>query len=494
MSRGRKKDLRPNPDEGHKDAPTASPLDTQERAHSRLEDLFEISKLFATFASVNETFGPALTVVARTLPLRSAILIDEDNGEYRTFIWPLEGQNTEQMQTVRKHAEATYRYLVGSVAPTASPTVNKGAEPERPRPTMPGGDLAKRLIAIPLVVAHRPLFGILQTEGTQPFDKGDLTFVNTIANQLAVALDRDRAWRLDIARRDNAEQGRTQAETRGSMADRQRIIAEGLSEKFEALAEENARLYEEARQAVRARERILSIVSHDLRNPLSAVLVTARILAKGRPPEAGGGLAGAVARIQRSAERMQRLIEDLLDFASIENHQLAIRRAPHDAGVLLHEALASFEGVANEKRLRLTAEIAPALPLVNGDHDRILQVLSNLGGNATKIAPEGGQVTLRVEARGQDLLFVVSDNGPGIGEEDLKHIFEPYWRSAEAQYKGTGLGLAIARGIVDAHGGRIWAESVPGQGATFFFTVPNSDPARPRPNVPAEASSPPLLH
>ena len=123
----------------------------------------------------------------------------------------------------------------------------------------------------------------------------------------------------------------------------------------------------------------------------------------------------------------------------------------------------------------MTADVEPHLPKVYCDRDRILQVLSNLVGNATKATAEGGHITLRVEARGHELLFAVSDDGPGISEEDVKHLFERYWRSGEAEYKGTGLGLAIARGIVSAHGGRIWVESELGHGATFLFTVPAAD-------------------
>jgi signal transduction histidine kinase len=123
----------------------------------------------------------------------------------------------------------------------------------------------------------------------------------------------------------------------------------------------------------------------------------------------------------------------------------------------------------------LTANVEPLLPKFDGDRDRILQVLSNLVGNATKVTAEGGHITLRVEARGHDLLFSVSDDGPGISEENGKFLFERYWRGVDATYKGTGLGLAIARGIVNAHGGRIWVESEPGRGATFLFTIPAAD-------------------
>ncbi|MEO7094927.1 MAG: ATP-binding protein [Polyangiales bacterium] len=169
---------------------------------------------------------------------------------------------------------------------------------------------------------------------------------------------------------------------------------------------------------------------------------------------------------------MKRLVEDLLDFASIEAGHLAIERQAQDAGSLLLEVVASFEDVAQKKSLRMTSDIEPHLPKAHADRDRIVQVLTNLTANATKATPEGGDINLRVHSRGDDLLFTVSDSGPGISEQDVAHLFERYWRSGSAPYAGTGLGLAIARGIVVAHGGRIWVESELGHGATFLFTLP----------------------
>ncbi len=410
------------------------------QARGRLEDLYEISKLFASFETVEQTFAPVLDIVTKTLPLRSAILMEAEGPRSRMTVWPSEGPDPEPMRAAREHMEAAYAYLVGAASTRAV------------APGEPAG-VTRHFIVIPLVVARRQPFGAVQLESAQPFDEMDLIFVNAITNQLAIALDRDRAWRHDITRRE---------------------IAESSSDRYEALARDNARLYEQAQLAVRTREEILTIVSHDLRSPLANILMGTEFLAKSEAPgQHRPAIAQAVARIERAARRIKRLIEDLLDFASIEAGQLAIERAPQDAGSIIHETIASFESVAPEKRLQWEANVKPDLPTAYCDRDRILQVLSNLVANATKATAEGGHITLRVEAQGADLLFAVSDDGSGISEADVKHLFERYWRGDDSQYTGIGLGLSIAKGIVSAHGGRIWVESELGRGATFLFTVPS---------------------
>ena len=444
-------------------------LSRAESAHRRFEHLYEISTLFTNFESVEQTLDRVLGIAASTLPLRSAILIE--TGRSRMIVWSAEGQTSEQMQVAKEHVLTAYTYLNGSGSPAPVALREQAGLTKLPRHAGTGKSREKRFIVTPIVTARRPTFGALQLEGAQDFEEMDLIFANAIANQLAVALDRDGAWRRDITRREQAEERRTDAEARGATAEHARVLAERASEKYEALASENAKLYEKEQQAVRVREQILAVVSHDLRNPLATILLSAADLAaKGTAiPE---GLLQNVGRIERSAQRMLRLIEDLLDFASIEAGSFAITRKLEDPGSMILETRGNFERVAEEKQLLLTANIEPNLPKVDCDRDRILQVLSNLVGNATKATAAGGQVSLRVEARGQELLFAVADTGPGISEKDVAHLFERYWRSDAAEYKGTGLGLAIARGIVSAHGGRIWVESEPARGATFFFTVP----------------------
>ena len=442
-------------------------------AQQRLRHLYEISKLFASFENIDRTFEPALGIVAKALPLRSAVLIERETDGSKMVVWRSEGQSAEEQRAVKAHVEVAYRYLVGARSTESLDLRERAGKTALPRAMETDAPPGKRSIVIPLVVPNGPPFGALALEGARRLDETDLMFVNAISNQLAMALDRKRAWQADISRREDAERAQTYAEEMKAEAERQRACAEGLLEKFEALAAANATLYRQEQQAVRVREQILAVVTHDLRNPLGTILLTTAVLGKRSvPEERRRGLHSALERIKRAAHRMQRLIEDLLDFASIETGRLAIVCELNDPAGIIDETLASFEHSAQESHLLLTTEVEPRLSQISCDRDRILQVLSNLVGNAAKVTAAGGHITLRVEARDSELWFSVADDGPGIAEDDLKHLFERYWRSDDVQYKGTGLGLAIAAGIVAAHGGRIWAQSQLGHGATFCFSVP----------------------
>ncbi|HEX2569545.1 MAG TPA: ATP-binding protein [Polyangia bacterium] len=239
----------------------------------------------------------------------------------------------------------------------------------------------------------------------------------------------------------------------------------------------------ELRQAVQSRDDVLAVVSHDLRSPLGAILLNATTLLRGAEPgEAGARLRRKCGLIVRSAERMSRLIDDLVDLASIRGGQLSITLRPEPVPELVHEAVYSFEATAEERKVHLEtrlgadAEGGPetARLTIRCDRDRILQVFSNLIGNALQVTPPGGRITVQVEARPDEVVFSITDTGPGIAPEELPHLFKRYWRSSKAEYKGHGLGLAIAQGLVEAHGGRIGVESQPGRGSTFFFTLPRT--------------------
>lgn len=244
-------------------------------------------------------------------------------------------------------------------------------------------------------------------------------------------------------------------------------VLEEVAERV-AFAVDNAQHYAARQKAIHARDEILAVVSHDLRNLLNQALLGTGILLKGL--SADGPTKRAAEIVGRSTERMSRLVADLLDFANIEAGRLALERRPTRLSALVRDAQLALEPLAERTGMKLRVEVAGEGE-VSCDPGRVLQVLSNLVGNAVKFSPPGAEIGLRVEAGAVDTRFSVIDTGPGIEPEDLPHVFERYWRGKEAA--GCGLGLAIAKGIVEGHGGKLWAESTPGAGSTFRFTLPS---------------------
>ena len=244
-----------------------------------------------------------------------------------------------------------------------------------------------------------------------------------------------------------------------------------------SLAIDNARLYEESQQALRAREEVLAIVSHDLRNPLSAITLAASLMqmAESISPEDREQLEA----IDVSANRMRRLIDDLLDVTRVEGgKRLPVEPARVEVEDLLSETYELFKAQAASSSITLQPHVADGVPPVFADRHRVQQVLSNLIGNALKFTPKDGVISYAAEARGGQVLFTIADTGPGIPKEHLGDIFKTYWQAKRTERLGAGLGLPIAKGVVEAHGGKIWVESQPDAGTKFFFTLPVYDPAR----------------
>ena len=220
------------------------------------------------------------------------------------------------------------------------------------------------------------------------------------------------------------------------------------------------------------REDVLATVSHDLRTPLATMAMTlARLRAGGRENQKTRQRLLRIAR--ESLDWMQRMVQDLLDAASIEAGQLLIQATPKDPIIVLVRAGALFERLFDDQDVTFSLELPEVLPTVEVDEQRILQVLGNLLSNAAKFTPSGGRVILSARARAAEIVVGVRDTGPGVPHDDVPHLFDRFWSARRGgERRGTGLGLAIAKGIVEAHGGRIRVQTAEGAGSEFSFTLP----------------------
>lgn len=243
-----------------------------------------------------------------------------------------------------------------------------------------------------------------------------------------------------------------------------------------SLLADNARLFQKATEEARLREDLMAIVSHDLRNPIHAIRLNAQVLEKVVSQMAGEGAPGRdklrllASSIERAVDQGNRLITDLLDSAKLESGTFTVARAPTRVRDLVADALETLQPIAAEKGVSVETHLTS--DVVSCDHERIVQVISNLIGNAIKFTPRGGRIAVHVERREGEVRVGIQDNGHGIPPELLPHVFERYWQGQEARRGGAGLGLSIAKGIVEAHGGHLWAESEPNVGSIFWFALP----------------------
>ena len=241
-----------------------------------------------------------------------------------------------------------------------------------------------------------------------------------------------------------------------------------------ALSIDNARLYQRAQDAIRQRDVVLGIVSHDLRDPLSAIRMCVTGLEHGMQHDSAER-AELLSAIRNSVDWAQGLIADLLDIASIESGKLSFEPRPIDPVIVIARAAHLFDPAAREKSVSLTATSPDELPAVMADERRTLQVLSNLVSNALKHTKPGGQIRVTAQPLEGEVVFAVEDDGPGIPDDEVPKLFDRFWHARRGtEQAGTGLGLAIAKGIVEAHGGSIWVETAVGSGSRFKFSLPLS--------------------
>lgn len=221
-----------------------------------------------------------------------------------------------------------------------------------------------------------------------------------------------------------------------------------------------------AEQAVRARDEVLAVVSHDLRTPLNNIRLAAALMR-----DDPGSAVHHFAIVQRAVQRAESLINDLVDAATIRAHGLEISRTTLETATFVPQLVDEFKAMFEEQKVTLSADVQAEVT-ISCDARRIAQVVSNLLHNALKFTEPGGVVCLSVTASSLEATFTVQDSGRGIQEEDLERVFDRAWQAEETAHLGSGMGLYIAKGIVEAHAGRISVKSEPGAGSAFSFSLP----------------------
>jgi two-component system sensor histidine kinase BaeS len=245
------------------------------------------------------------------------------------------------------------------------------------------------------------------------------------------------------------------------------------SDELAQLASRFNQMAEKLDQVETMRRRLIGDVSHELRTPLTAIKGSMEGLMDGvlSPSEE------TYQQIHAEADRLNRLVDDLQELSRVEARAYELQIRPVDVSSLVRTITKRLSAQAESKRISLDFELAPDLPHVLADEDRTVQILVNLVGNAVQYTPEGGKIIIAAKQANDEIQFSVRDTGIGISSEHLPHIFDRFYRVDKSRSRraggGSGIGLTIARALVEAHGGKIWAESAgEGQGSTFKFTLP----------------------
>jgi signal transduction histidine kinase len=408
-----------------------SPMNERSLEYSRrLRNLFDISQLLVADEPLAAALPKVLAKFSDTLALSAAVILLTGDTAYQ---WQAPGAPAGEAERRLGEARASLRFFTGDGGEVGEPT--------------PPSDWVN--VTLPLGTGRRHILGLVQLTG-RFFDEIDLLYLSSAVNQIALAVQRG----ADVL----AKSASSRQEVDSAVAEKTAAVA--------ALAM--------AEQARRLRDDLLAMVSHDLKTPLSSILLATELI------EGGGAVPEKFRTVAKqahaSAQGMVRMIGDLLDWAGIDAGTLSVTPAPVPLGSLLEAAGSLMHPLAEEKSITLDFAATDPDALVVCDEGRALQVLANLIGNAIKFSPPGSRIDVRAAPRHGQAAFTVADRGPGIPLDLQALIFERYWSTQLSSRKGHGLGLAIAKGLVEAQGGRIWVESTSGRGSVFGFTLPLAAP------------------
>lgn len=226
-------------------------------------------------------------------------------------------------------------------------------------------------------------------------------------------------------------------------------------------------------KAIQARDELVGVISHELKNPLTAIFTSTELLIRAfqNVPNRMERERSLIERVQEATQRMNRLISDLLDITQIESGHLQLEIQENSVAFLIESAIQRIQPLAHSKQIKIETNISSDTPWIYCDKDRIIQVLCRLLENSIKFSPDQSTIEINATSTDANLILSVKDHGPGIPSSDLNKIFDRFWQAKQTAFKGTGLGLPISKGIIEAHGGKLWVKSELGIGTQLFFTL-----------------------
>jgi PAS domain S-box-containing protein len=406
-----------------------------ESAQRRVEFLARASDLLHSSLAYEETFGALLQLIVPALATYCIVDVVEESGEVRRLhVVHDDPRKRPLCERLRAYPRSQARYM------TRRAILGNKAELISPVPDTLLVDAAEDPEHLEILRALAPASMMVVPLRAREHSLGALLFA------------RDR--------------------TRDAYTEADLALATELALRA-ASAVDNAQLYRRAQRAIRARDDVLAVVSHDLRNPLSVISMCATSFLETE------GYSEALTRetmqtIQEATNWAQRLIQDLLDVAAIEAGGLSLSRRAEDPVLLVTKAALFYEDLAAGRAVSIVTRLPDRMPSVFCDADRILQAMGNLIANALKFTPPAGEISLGAAEERDGIRIFVADTGPGVPENDVPHVFDRFWTARrDSRVRGTGMGLAIVRGIIEAHGGRVWVERNDAGGATFNLLLPH---------------------
>ncbi len=409
----------------------------EQRRARQLQAAAEVSRAASSLLDLDELLNRVVELIRDAFGFYhvQVFLVDEEN--YAAWLRASTGEAGRLLLERQHHLIVGSQSVIGQVTATGKPVVARDTDRDqvhRRNELLPD---TRAECAVPLRVGTR-IIGALDVQSTEPdvFDEEDIAVLQTLADQLAVAIENARAYQ------------------------QQRETAERL------------------RELDQLKTQFLANMSHELRTPLNSIIGFSRVILK--------GIDGPITDLQRkdlttiynAGQHLLGLINDILDISKIEAGKMELDFEEVDLNQIIDGVLSTTKGLIKDKPVRLRKEVPEELPIIRADATRVRQILLNLLSNAAKFTEEG-EICLTAVRTGDEIMISVSDTGPGIPEEKLDRLFEAFYQvdsSMTRKVGGTGLGLAIARHFVEMHGGRISVRSTVGQGSTFSFTLPIAGP------------------